>query len=98
MSTDLIYNSLHKVQPGRLTVIFLEVKGIISYLLLEARGLVMLIKLSCDNLSLSSWWNSLSSKIDFNGIITLMSYMATDAKITTSPNVLGLLYLLLSLS
>ena len=98
MSTDLIYNSLHKVQPGRLTVIFLEVKGIISYLLLEARGLVMLIKLSCDNLSLSSWWNSLSSKIDFNGIITLVSDMATDAKIPTSPNVLGLLYLLLSLS
>ena len=48
--------------------------------MLEARGLVKLVRLSGEDLVLSSWWVSLDEKIDIFVIMELVEYMATDIK------------------
>ena len=65
--------------------------------MLEFRGLVKLVRLYGEDLSISSCWIILSAKISVSGSINLVVDMTTDVKGSISPNNMGFTYLFLFL-
>ena len=68
----------------------MKIKVSFPYYILEAMGLVKLVRLSVENLDLSSWWSSLAAKLAVSGRMELVIDMATDAKREIMPNTFGM--------
>ena len=92
----LIYST--KSSLSGLIVASLKLKILFTASILEARGLVKLGRLFVDDLALSSWWISLSTKFDVSGIMDLVEDMATYAKRAMRPNNFGIPFSLFYLS
>ena len=76
----------------------MKVKVSFTYYKFETKGLVKLGRFSGENLTISSWWSSLSEKLAVSGRMDFVTDIVTDTKREMKQKNLGMPFPFLSLS